>query len=198
MRFSDRISLTMLFFSLNLGSLCAAGILQLVPPLSAAGQFLFWPQHSFSFLPLHPHNLAGGRIMFLLLVAILGASIHLLMALPATRTIGRSLVRVGAGIVAIFTPMVGWLLIGPRGSVPSALLWIATIGWSFHAAYCVWKHRRIRGWEIALIVVSYFGFWVYLFYSRIDPRMLALPLLACLSYLLWAQGQRSGVAVAAG
>jgi hypothetical protein len=186
MRFLGRASLNTLFFSINLGSLCAVGIFAAVPPLSKMGQFLFWPQNRFPFLHLHPDSPFGSRVTFLLLVALVGASIYLLMTLPSTWSVSGSLAKVAAGIAAILAPMVGWLLIGPRGGVPSVLLWTATVAWSFYAAYCVWKQRGIRRWEIALILVGYFGFWTYLFYSRIDPAMLAVPLLACLSYIVWA------------
>lgn len=188
MRFPDRASLNVFLFSLDLGALCAAGVFQLVPPLSPGGQFLFWPQDVLRSLHLHPHSLIGTRVMFVLLTTLLGMSIHILAGWPSIIRRYWSIARVGAGIVAILAPTAGWFLIGPRGSIPGVLLWTATVGWAFYATYCIWIHRRIRTWEMAVIVISYFGFWIYVYHSKIDPVMLVIPILACLSYLLWAPG----------
>src|SRR5208337_4779439 len=94
MRLLNRTSLSLILFSVNVGSLCAAGLFGSIPPLSKVGQLLFWPQNSFPFLRLRAHSLVGSRITFLLLVALVGALLCLLVTIPPMRTWGKSLCRI--------------------------------------------------------------------------------------------------------
>jgi hypothetical protein len=173
------------FFSANAACILDVVMFQSVPPLSKTGQFLFWPQNYLPFLHLHSGGPMGARVTFLLVAAVLTVCILLTLRLLAREFWNEAFLGTAQGLLSVLAPTIGWLALAPFDRTATILIAIETICLIFS----IWYRRRTRtrpkSWEVILIVFV-FLWWMYLYWSHVDPAMFTVPLFGCCSYLAWA------------
>jgi hypothetical protein len=185
MKKSLRLFLARLFLSVSSASLVTLITLQSINPQSRLGEVLFWPQTKMAFLHLHPHSPIGARYTFLLLSLALSLVILMMLALTASSGWNEFLVRRATGIIGIFIPLIGWLVLIPAIGIIPVGPGIATAVMLFYTLYVVGRRVNRHVLLDIVILISFFGSWAYVYHSHTDPVMLMIPVFGFLSYVSW-------------
>jgi hypothetical protein len=172
-------------FSLNCASLMTLFVFEWTPPLSTPGQFLFWPQNYVPFLHLSSHSVVGVRLMMSIFVVILSAFALLFMKALAGRPWNAALLHNSPGILAVLVPLVGWLPLVQHDWVVRILIMIETTAWIVFTLSFLKKPSSLAAWTIPSASTIHFSFWTFLYWRYLDSATLVVPVVACLSYLVW-------------
>jgi hypothetical protein len=183
-------------FSLNLGLALAIGLRVYVSQFPAGRNgfsdfFVGVASGTNGILRLVQGDRAGVDIAFLALTGGVALVLFLLLRLSASIGVGRPILNVAGGIVAIGALPTCWLYIeralDPVSSSPWAV-WLLFVG---TGAVCVSLYSRDRWpfpiWSTVPVLTLYFSFWGWMLLQHLphDPVGFVLPALGLCSSLVW-------------